>query len=243
MSGSRHAVAATLCVLAVSACGRIRFDELGDGDQLEDGGALDDAASLLIISFQDGVAPDAAYAGTSDTFIRQSDPDSNFGANGRASLDGDNPQGSGNDDSALLRWDVSMIPSNAMVVAAAITVTSDSDANDPFDVYELLKPWSEQDATWNAATAATPWQTAGALDPMDRAPAPLGQIPLDLAQDQPTPLALDSSGVAMVQRWIGGQNHGVIITNTISNDGLNIATCEAITLAFRPMLTVTYTMP
>ena len=58
------------------------------------------------LTFQDGVAPDAGYAGAADTVLSQAAPTTNYGANPAGLVDGDDPVGSGSDLSSLLRWDV-----------------------------------------------------------------------------------------------------------------------------------------
>ena len=60
-----------------------------------------------ILSFQDGIEPTVSYAGTRDTSLSENQPDTAFGDSVELFIDGDDPSGSGNDVSALLRWDIS----------------------------------------------------------------------------------------------------------------------------------------
>ena len=58
---------------------------------------------IITGSFQDGVAPTADYAGTTDTYISQSAPTSNFGSSAELTIVGDYGGGSGNDLASLLK--------------------------------------------------------------------------------------------------------------------------------------------
>ena len=66
--------------------------------------------NIITDSFQEGVAPTAGYAGTTDTYMSSNAPTSNFGSSAMLLLDGDDPGGSGNDLASLLKWDISSIP-------------------------------------------------------------------------------------------------------------------------------------
>lgn len=68
-------------------------------------------------------------------------------------------------DRGLLRFNLSTIPSNAVVqsVRLQLTVTRvpRSPANSDFSLYRMLRPWGT-DANWTAATAGSPWGSPGA---------------------------------------------------------------------------------
>ena len=71
--------------------------------------------------FQDAVCPDAGYAGTTDAYLSQAGPGSNFGASTTLLVDGDDPSATGNDKATVIRWDVSSIPAGSTVESAQIT--------------------------------------------------------------------------------------------------------------------------
>src|SRR5512132_2838163 len=82
------------------------------------------AVGALSASFQDGVAPTSAYAGTRDTMLEQHASAATHGSDTSLSISGDTPGGSGDDDVVLLRWDVSAtIPTNAVVRTATLKLT------------------------------------------------------------------------------------------------------------------------
>jgi hypothetical protein len=224
MSGFRtHSLILFACVL--SACGRIGFD------------AASDAA--IQIAFQDGVAPTAAYT-SSDATIRERFPSLNGGASSECHIDGDE-DGLGADESALLRWDVSAIPATATIIEAAITLRSTGNSGDSFEVYELVRPWSELAATWLAATETTTWEIPGALGATDRDPTVLGTLPGNVASGEPVTVVLGPAGVAAVQRWVrDGQYQGIVIANPTLSNGLDLACHGATMPSARPRLTITY---
>ncbi len=73
-------------------------------------------------SFQDGVAPTTAYAGTRDTYLREASATTNYGSSTDLQVDGDEPSGAGTDMVALLAWDLSEIPANAVIEGVTLTI-------------------------------------------------------------------------------------------------------------------------
>jgi hypothetical protein len=65
----------------------------------------------VTVSFQNGVLPTSAYAGNTDSSIKQATATQNYGA--AVSLEADGDDGSGVDKSALLRWTLSGIPAGS----------------------------------------------------------------------------------------------------------------------------------
>ena len=78
--------------------------------------------NIVDVSFQDGVSPTTSYSGTTDTYLSQNAPTSNFGSSITLLLDGDDPGGSGNDLASILRWDISSIPAGSIVDAAQVAL-------------------------------------------------------------------------------------------------------------------------
>ena len=117
--------------------------------------------SPVTISFQNGVAPSASYAGTSDTSLKQVAPTTNYANETTLYADGDD--GSGVDLSALIEWSLSGIPAGSVVQSASLTVRITNATSNTYNIYGMVRPWSESQATWQNATSSTPWATAGAL--------------------------------------------------------------------------------
>jgi hypothetical protein len=93
---------------------------------------------------------------------------------------GANPQGTasvlagrrrnGVTDRGLLRFNLTTIPSNAVVQSARVQLTVTrvprSPANSDFSLYRMLRPWGI-DASWTAATGGSPWASPGASSGSD----------------------------------------------------------------------------
>ena len=190
-------------------------------------------------SFQDGVLPDGAYFGTVDTYLAEDEPTSNFGFSSSLSVDGAETQQK--DTYALLKWDITTIPNGSVVTAADIVISVTGSSGGPYELYELRRDWVELEATWNDAATGNPWELSGARGPTDRAPAVLGTI-LDASSGSSYSIPLNADGLALIESWIDdpASNHGIIVANPDTSDGLDFDAREAGTATNRPRLNVTY---
>jgi hypothetical protein len=121
------------------------------------------AAPSVEVVFQHGVG---GYAGGSDAYVEFFSPDSNFCSEQLLLVSGIASR------SALLRFDVSSIASNADIVEAYLEVNAAPEgAVGPLEVgaYGLSESWTECEATWTHATTANAWQVPGALGAQDGA--------------------------------------------------------------------------
>ncbi len=179
------------------------------------------AFAAVTVTFRDGVSPTTTWAGTRDVQLydgadRPWKPDVNHDG-WPAALDG-NPTDLG----MLLRFDLSSIPSSAVVTAATLQIQVTNGSIDNFAVRELLKPWVEQEATWRQAANGIPWSQTGAqgtgANPDRNATV--------LATLTGTPglrsFPLTAAGVGVVQTWVSSPaaNHGVIISEYEATDAL-----------------------
>ncbi len=196
------------------------------------------------VAFQDGVVPTAGYAGTRDTMLEQNAAKSTHGGDSSLSVSGDTPGGSGKDDVALVRWELAAtIPGDAIVSAASITLTVSDKAAQSYGVYEVLRPWTESQASWNLTASGVSWASAGAKGPSDRGDTKLGSI--TAAATGPTTIALNAAGLAMVQKWVAdsNSNHGVIFADAKNDNRLEFRASEYSTKSARPRLTVSWDIP
>ena len=200
-----------------------------------------DPSGSLTTEFQNGVAPEASYGGTTDTTISQNSPGTNYGSSAELLLDGDDPSGSANDLSTLLRWNTTAIPAGSVVESAAISLDVFNVSTNSYELYELKRDWVEGEATWNDYRSGVSWATAGALGSADRGSSVLGTI-------SPTAtgiyvITLNADGRALVQSWINNPsaNYGVIIANAGSTDGVDMRSSEYGTASSRPKLAISYT--
>lgn len=190
-------------------------------------------------SFQDGMFPTSAYAGTQDASVRGDDASTNFGARTALWLDG------APDQTTFIRWDLSTLPAGSIVQSASITINVLTTSLDDYPIYELLVPWSEQQVTYTHRISGTPWQAGGAAGTNDRGTTILGLVTGTGLGTKV--ITLNSEGIAVLQRWIDnpGQNHGFVFQDfdNANTDDLDLASSDAKSAVTRPKLTISVTLP
>jgi len=115
---------------------------------------------VMTVTFQNGVG---GYAGTTDTYLERGHPATNYGSEPTLNL-------KTKEDSrkhGLIRFDVSTIPTSALVVRARLHLFMSSyyslgQHTGILHPHRLLRPWVESEATWLEAAAGTPWAVPGA---------------------------------------------------------------------------------
>jgi len=183
---------------------------------------------LREVSFQDGVAPVPAYAGTRDAFLSETNPAHNYGINPTLQVDGDNPGGTGRELRMVLRWDVAPIPPGSRIQSAALVLQRPARSEPPYAVHAIRRAWTEADVTWQTLSG-------------DRLSAVLGTaIPVDPDQFV---FALNADGIALVQSWVDAPaaNFGVLLTAPRNSSGMKAHSRESPEASKRPKLVVTYT--
>ena len=155
-------------------------------------------------SFQQGTA---SYAGARDTHIQQANVTYNYGAATPLMVDSDEPNGSGNDVSALLYWDISAIPAGSTVESAAVTVYVENvtDATPGFDMYAMTQAWTEgtgngsatgDGATWNTYNGSTAWPGGAGGSSDRRTPPSLANFATTATGSYQVSLNIDRRGCA-----------------------------------------------
>lgn len=197
----------------------------------------------VTIAFQDGVEPNTGYLETDDAYIRQASPDTAHGSETTIQIDGDEPSSSGQDMNGLLRWNIDIIPVNAVVAEATIELNIINISSGSYSCYEMLRDWNQAEATWNRADAATLWQAPGANGANDRDSIPLCTISAGSTGIEQ--IVLNNDGVALVQAWVDGSaaNNGLFLGNPATSDGADFTASEGVTAANRPKLEVIYSIP
>src|SRR5574341_2123441 len=185
----------------------------------------------VTVSFQDGVG---GYTGTRDTKLLSGSPTTNYGTATGLEIDG-SP-----DNSSLVSWDLTSIPSGSIIQSVDITVNVTNTSTEVYEFYEMKRPWVEGAATWNQYASGLSWQVAGADGSGDRGSTVLGALTSSITGLQT--ISLNASGVAMVQSWVDNpsSNHGFIILDYNNSNGLDFSSREKGTASLRPKLTVTY---
>ncbi|MBU0616255.1 MAG: DNRLRE domain-containing protein, partial [Planctomycetes bacterium] len=191
-----------------------------------------DPSVPVTVSFQDGLG---GYGGTQDTSVLADSANTSFGTAAELQADG-RP-----DEAALIRWDLSSIAPGSPVQSATITVNVTNTSSQTYEIYDLLRAWSESQTTWNQASTGTAWQTAGAQGAGDRGSAVLGTLIASSSGQRA--VALNAAGLATVQRWVDepASNYGVIFQDYVNaTNGVMFSSSEASNVGVRPKLTITY---
>ncbi|MEM7070014.1 MAG: DUF4347 domain-containing protein, partial [Pseudomonadota bacterium] len=182
-------------------------------------------------TFQEGVA---GYTGTQDTYINDDNPNTAFGNLVEATVDLDSSDG---ETEGLIRFDSifglgpGQIPPGATIVSAELTfnVVDDTEAASQITLHRMLSAWSEA-STWNSLTNGIQLNNIEASSTIDSI----------LANPDLTGTQTFSGLESTLQAWSDGDpNFGwAIMTN--SSNGWDFSTSEAVVLAQRPILNVTY---
>ena len=147
---------------------------------------------------------------------------------------------------ALYKFDLSQIPSDAVITSATMNLYTYfiATANTPVRVYRLTADWDEgtkatgagiSNWTQRLASPATNWTTAGGdFDPTAWA---------NITTSGTTAGTYNFNLLSLVQAWFDGTyaNHGVILQNDAGYWGVSWRSREWGTAAQQPHLTITYT--
>ncbi len=178
---------------------------------------------------------DKVLGAVSDTRILENSPDQGYGGSTPIGADGDDPNGTGKDKSALIKWDTSGIAPGTKVNSASVTLSVTNPSPQTYEAYALKRAWTETAATWKNYDSAKPWEVAGAKGSLDREAAVAGTITASATGKQT--FTLDP---AVVQGWVDNpaSNQGIIIADAANTDGLDFSSREATDSTQRPQLTV-----
>ncbi len=198
------------------------------------------------------------YTGAVDTYMDSSQPKRNFNGPGEAAV---LRVTSPDRKAALLRFDVSSIPANARILRASLGFYVQNHSNEgEIDVsaYILRKAWNPSEATWERASASTPWTVKGANgtngDGRDRDPDPTDARSLrrirytdvtgeQFLLDDATWYSLDITPA--VREWVTNPsaNFGVVLKGSVGSTEVQIAASEWSDVSLRPCLVITYMEP
>ncbi|RYD63108.1 MAG: DNRLRE domain-containing protein [Verrucomicrobiaceae bacterium] len=150
---------------------------------------------------------------------------------------------------ALMKWDLTGIPTNATVLEANMAVHVSSASSDPgsTSVYLLKTAWDESQANWEEKVTGTDWHGEGASGTNDVETNSIGWFDTDTAGW--TSFAFTGttaqSSLTKFKTWIStpSANHGVRLRATSAPHYCFISSSEAYDSSKRPKLTVTYWVP
>ncbi len=188
----------------------------------------------LVMSFKDGAFPNSTYKGTKDACIRKTSPQGNYGTLSDLLVDEvdlDPVNGKFGPVSSLLAWDISNVPSKALVKSVSIKLDIFNQSVGEYWLYQVKTPWTEADASWESIiqNGSVGTEILGVIAPNSG----LGYT-----------LNLNTVGIQVVQDWISGSssNNGFLIKSSGTNDGIDFRSREA-NSGNRPQLKIEYILP
>jgi hypothetical protein len=188
-------------------------------------------------AYQEGVSPDKKYTGSADVHLSQAAPLTNFAKSERLQLSGL----PGNEQVVLMRWDLTKIPVGKKVLSTAFEINVTGASGQTYQVYQALRNWDPDQATWNLAANGSRWEVPGAKGASDRAANMLGT--LAPSADGSYKINLNNDGIRVVQNWIkkSAPNYGFILVATPGTGNLAFESDESINLTNRPKLSILIT--
>ncbi len=152
-----------------------------------------------------------------DSYIRETNPDTNFGSESGIFL--------GPARRGLLHFDLSAIPSGSRVVTATLWLYfTTNDPADAVNIHPVNTAWTEAGATWNNMATAYNSEVLGVIPPQ---PVPNAWVAINLT--------------ALAQSWVNdaAANYGLmLLVESITTDS-RFASRENPTAAQRPYLQIT----
>jgi RHS repeat-associated protein len=155
---------------------------------------------------------------------------------------------SGRTTKSLITFDMSSIPSNAIINSAALILTYSADSSSvssTLTIYQLKRDWVESDASWTYYSTGNAWATAGASGSTDVGTAVVGTASLSASPEigSPVLIALEKT---RIQEMINGTvtNNGFLLkVDTSDTNKIGFYSSSTATASFRPKLVVEYTLP
>jgi predicted phosphodiesterase len=145
----------------------------------------------------------------------------------------------------LLRYDLSSIPSDAVITRAALRIyaTGWSETGVGVNAHAVLRSATLSETTWSRAQSGNAWAVAGCESTSTdrRATAESGAMVSDIGAWSTFPVT------SVVQEWVSGSlaNNGLLLRAPWPKytDGINFASSQCDDLTLRPRLEVTYYIP
>jgi len=199
------------------------------------------------------IQPDAAAG--KDTHILNVVPAVNYGGATGFYL-GDSSTAENQAYRFLIQVDVSSIPAGEVIDDAVLGLynndggkSADQPVSNTVNLRRILRPWTEDGATWNKYDGTNLWGTAGCGSTSDRVSDPSASLSVS---SSPVGGFLEWSGLAAdVQGWLDGDpNYGWLITADAA-ENLGVASSwfcgfrssDHATVTSHPKLTVTHHTP
>ncbi len=158
--------------------------------------------------------------------------------------------GKGQSSRALVQFDFSSIPSNAVISSAALTVSVSSvpptPVNSMFDMRTVQVSWTSNSVTWNNRTSSATWAAAGGVIGSDFS-SRVSQTNYFGSSAGNYTFVSNSNLVADVQTWLQnpGTNYGWVMISESQGTAYTVRAISSIedTAGTPPSLAIQYTVP
>lgn len=149
---------------------------------------------------------------------------------------------------ALIKFDLSPIPSTAIISSATLTITPESDRSNnarTLSVYRQKRAWVETEATWNIYSTGNNWQTAGGFGANDCEQTSIGHVSISASQtvNVGVDISLTASAIQEIVNGTWTNNGFLLKVDTEANDQFVYYSSGAATASYRPKLVIEYTVP
>ena len=181
------------------------------------------------VTLQQGVL---GYSGTTDTYLKQWEPSTNYGNDELMVVNGVNQV-------SLLKFDLSDFTSSPIMVHAAYLYVTTSWGSGDLDLslYRLLRPWHETQANWIYARSGVTWGEPGCADTTSDHLS----VPVDTRRLSAPSTQYRFNVRKLVEYWIDhpGENNGVLLLGNGAGS-YQVHTSEHSLTLSRPMLEIIY---
>ncbi len=183
------------------------------------------------------VTLDPSTSTVDDAYIDKANATTNFGSTVSIKT---RPANANSLKYGLVRFDVSSIPSGAIIQSGllGLTVETRRDKNHFDQVHVMTSDWAESGVTWNKRNGSTAWAGGGAFSSADYDAAVLGTVVPKVDERLVT-----ATVTSAVDDWINGAlpNNGFVLVSTGTDAGdAAYHSRESATVTKRPFLRVVY---
>lgn len=183
---------------------------------------------------------------TATTRIEDVNPTTNYNANAYIQVGEWN--GGSAKDRALVKFDLSSIPSDATITSATLRLYDEaqnySSNTRTMSVYRVLRAWVANQATWNVYSTGNSWGTAGCSNTTtDRENSAIGSVSAPATEVLGyTDITLTASAIQGMITGGGFTNNGFLIQMATETDDMHQYSDETVSNQ-QPLLVVDYDVP
>ncbi|WMS87853.1 pre-peptidase C-terminal domain-containing protein [Pleionea litopenaei] len=184
---------------------------------------IKNAQSRSVIKTEDSSEQLITIAVTDDAFISETQSSSNFDASSEGLLADGSDSTYGKMD-ALIKFDLSEIPSCSVITKAYVTINVFNSSSGSYYLHQGNNSWSEESVTWSSVSGQGHLgNIVGTFSPSSTGSQTIN---------------LNAAGILLIESWLSGtDNDGFVITANTTTDGIDFDSKET---GESPTLTIEY---